>query len=48
MTNQQYNQAFKDFQAGKITEQEWRDVVDKMWHARMGECLPVFQRMKDK
>ena len=48
MSNQEYNQAYLDFQAGRITEAQWREVVDKMWAVRMGECLPVFQRMKDK
>ena len=48
MTNQQYNQAFKDFQAGKISEAEWRAIVDKVWLRVMEENRDVFLRMKDK
>ena len=48
MTQQEYNQAFLAFKAGKITMAEWRKIVDTMWEQNMIECLDVFQRMKDK
>lgn len=48
MTQQEYNKAFLDFKAGKISEAEWRKIVDTMHEQNMLECLDVFNRMKNK
>ncbi len=48
MNSQEYNQAFQAFQAGRITETEWRAIVEAYWLKNMQECLPVFKRLADR
>ena len=48
ITTAQYSQAWRDFQAGKITEQQWVEIARKMWEQNMEENIDVFKRMKNR
>ena len=46
--DQEYLAMFTKFLVHEISDQEWREYCLKKFYQRMEECLPVFQRMKDK
>lgn len=48
VTPSQYQQAWRDFQAGKISLKEWEAVAVKMWEQTMLENVDVLKRLADR
>lgn len=46
ITAEQYAQAWQDFKAGKLTEQEWQEFAAHVLYQVMLENLDVFARLK--
>jgi hypothetical protein len=48
MTQEQYHQAWADFQAGRLSLTEWQKVAREMLDQKLSENADVLKRLADR